>query len=66
MLKVITRGFKVTCNQEVAVLNSQKLFKGKSQFVVLDTAPTGHTLLLLDTTGSYYNEIMKTTLDPSE
>jgi arsenite-transporting ATPase len=59
MLKVITRGFKVTCNQEVAVLNIKSYSKGKSQFVVLDTAPTGHTLLLLDTTGSH-NEIMKT------
>ena len=32
----------------------------------MDTAPTGHTLLLLDTTGSYHKEVMKSTqLDPS-
>jgi arsenite-transporting ATPase len=27
----------------------------------MDTAPTGHTLLLLDTTGKYHKEILKTT-----
>ena len=27
------------------------------KFVVLDTAPTGHTLLMLDATGSYHREV---------
>jgi arsenite-transporting ATPase len=65
--KLLLEDLKSPCNQEVAVFNafSKAIQKGKSQFVVLDTAPTGHTLLLLDTTGSYHNEIMKTTkLDP--
>jgi arsenite-transporting ATPase len=29
------------------------------RFVVMDTAPTGHTLLLLDATGAYHREIAK-------
>jgi arsenite-transporting ATPase len=33
----------------------------KRQFVVIDTAPTGHTLLLLDTTGSYHKEVLRNT-----
>lgn len=31
----------------------------KRKFVVMDTAPTGHTLLLLDTAGSYHRDIMR-------
>jgi arsenite-transporting ATPase len=31
----------------------------KKKFVVMDTAPTGHTLLLLDTAGSYHRDIMR-------
>ncbi len=33
------------------------------KFVVMDTAPTGHTLLLLDATGAYHREIMRQTTD---
>jgi len=31
------------------------------RYVVLDTAPTGHTLLLLDTAGAYHREVMRST-----
>ena len=31
----------------------------KNQFVILDTAPTGHTLLLLDQTGAYHKDLMR-------
>jgi len=33
------------------------------KFVVMDTAPTGHTLLLLDATGAYHREIMRQATD---
>ncbi|MBC3789071.1 arsenical pump-driving ATPase [Spirosoma utsteinense] len=51
------------CTVEVAVFHafSAAIHRAKRQFVVMDTAPTGHTLLLLDTTGSYHREVMKNT-----
>lgn len=52
------------CTEEVAVFHafSAAIHRAKRQFVVMDTAPTGHTLLLLDTTGSYHREVMKNTV----
>ncbi|PSQ95544.1 MAG: arsenical pump-driving ATPase [Bacteroidetes bacterium SW_9_63_38] len=50
------------CTKEVAVFRAvaREIGKAQRQFVVMDTAPTGHTLLLLDTTGSYHREVMRT------
>jgi arsenite-transporting ATPase len=65
---LLIEDLKSPCSEEVAVFNafSKAIHKAKHQYVVMDTAPTGHTLLLLDTTGSYHKEVMKTTnLDPS-
>jgi len=47
------------CTEEIAVFRAfaREVAKGAGQFVVLDTAPTGHTLLLLDTTESYQREL---------
>lgn len=61
--KLLAEDLKSPCNEEVAVFNafSKAINKAKRQFVVMDTAPTGHTLLLLDTTGKYHQEILKTT-----
>jgi arsenite-transporting ATPase len=61
--KLLAEDLKSPCNEEVAVFNafSKAINKAKRQFVVMDTAPTGHTLLLLDTTGKYHKEILKTT-----
>jgi len=49
------------CTQEVAVFQafSHVILESRRKFVVLDTAPTGHTLLLLDTTGSYHRDIVR-------
>jgi len=65
--KLLAEDLKSPCNEEVAVFNafSKAINKAKRQFVVMDTAPTGHTLLLLDTTGKYHKEILKsTTMSP--
>jgi arsenite-transporting ATPase len=61
--KLLAEDLMSPCNEEVAVFNafSKAINKAKRQFVVMDTAPTGHTLLLLDTTGKYHKEILKTT-----
>lgn len=49
------------CTEEVAVFKafSEVVATAQDQWVVLDTAPTGHTLLLLDATGSYHRELMR-------
>ncbi|MFD6859162.1 arsenical pump-driving ATPase [Rhodococcus sp. NPDC060090] len=49
------------CTEEVAVFQafSKVIHESRRKFVVVDTAPTGHTLLLLDATGSYHREIAR-------
>ena len=49
------------CTDEVAVFRqfSRVVQESRRNFVVMDTAPTGHTLLLLDATGSYHREISR-------
>ncbi|MCA2971732.1 MAG: arsenical pump-driving ATPase, partial [Acidobacteriaceae bacterium] len=47
------------CTEEIAVFQafSRIIRESGRQFVVMDTAPTGHTLLLLDATGAYHREM---------
>jgi hypothetical protein len=49
------------CTEEVAVFHAfSKIVAGaRRELVIMDTAPTGHTLLLLDAAGSYHREIMR-------
>ncbi len=49
------------CTEEVAVFQafSRVISESQRKLVVVDTAPTGHTLLLLDATGSYHREIAR-------
>ncbi|BDE17222.1 arsenical pump-driving ATPase [Mycobacterium kiyosense] len=49
------------CTEEVAVFQafSKVIAESRRQFVVVDTAPTGHTVLLLDATGSYHREVAR-------
>jgi len=56
------------CTEEVAVFRAfaRTVAQGKEAFVVLDTAPTGHTLLLLDATESYHREIARKASDLPE
>ncbi|WP_444641561.1 arsenical pump-driving ATPase [Caproiciproducens sp. R1] len=50
------------CTQEIAVFRAfaEVVEKADDQVVVIDTAPTGHTLLLLESTQSYNHEIERT------
>ena len=56
------------CTEEIAVFRAfaRTVAEGKDAFVVLDTAPTGHTLLLLDATESYHREIARKASDMPE
>jgi arsenite-transporting ATPase len=49
------------CTEEIAVFRAfaRTVDQGKAGFVVLDTAPTGHTLLLLDATEAYHREVLR-------
>lgn len=49
------------CTEEIAVFQafSRILREAGKKFVVMDTAPTGHTLLLLDATGAYHREVAR-------
>lgn len=49
------------CTEEVAVFQqfSEAVRESRRKFVVIDTAPTGHTLLLLDAAGSYHRQIAR-------
>jgi arsenite-transporting ATPase len=56
------------CTEEIAVFRAfaRIVAQGQDQFVVLDTAPTGHTLLLLDATEAYHREIARKASDMPE
>jgi arsenite-transporting ATPase len=49
------------CTEEIAVFRAfaQTVAEGTERFVVLDTAPTGHTLLLLDAAEAYHRDVSR-------
>ena len=49
------------CTEEIAVFQafSRIISEADQKFVIMDTAPTGHTLLLLDATGAYHREFTR-------
>lgn len=51
------------CTEEIAVFRAfaKVVEKAEKEFVVIDTAPTGHTLLLLDAAQSYHKEMARAT-----
>lgn len=56
------------CTQEIAVFRAfaEIVKKSENEVIVIDTAPTGHTLLLLDSTQSYNKEIARSNGDIPE
>lgn len=53
------------CTEEIAVFRafSEAVERSSTGFIVLDTAPTGHTLLLLDAAEAYHREVLRSTGD---
>ena len=49
------------CTEEVAVFHAfaRVVSEARSAYVVLDTAPTGHSLLLMDATGAYHRQMLR-------
>ena len=58
-LAYVEEDLRSPCTQEIAVFRAfaNIVEKSEEQIVIIDTAPTGHTLLLLDSTQSYHREI---------
>ncbi|MDN3210789.1 arsenical pump-driving ATPase [Haemophilus sp. SZY H57] len=58
----IEENLRSPCTQEIAVFRAfaELVEKADDEIVVIDTAPTGHTLLLLDSTLSYHQEVQRT------
>lgn len=56
------------CTEEIAVFRAfaRIVAQGTDRFVVIDTAPTGHTLLLLDASESYHREVSRSISDIPE
>lgn len=64
-LALLEEDLRSPCTEEIAVFRAfaHTVAQGENGFVVLDTAPTGHTLLLLDATESYHKEVAKKSSD---
>ena len=58
----IEEDLRSPCTQEIAVFRAfaEVVEKADDEIIVIDTAPTGHTLLLLESTENYDREIRRT------
>jgi arsenite/tail-anchored protein-transporting ATPase len=61
-LDLLEEDLRSPCTEEIAVFRAfaRAIAEGEQGFVVLDTAPTGHTLLLLDAAEAYHREVSRT------
>ena len=59
--KLLEEDLRSPCTEEIAVFQafSRVIREADKRFVVMDTAPTGHTLLLLDAAGAYHREVVR-------
>ena len=65
---VLEEDLRSPCTEEIAIFRAfaRTVAGAQDGFVVLDTAPTGHTLLLLDAAQAYHREIARSTDVPEE
>jgi len=67
-LALLEEDLRSPCTEEIAVFSAfaRTVAAGEHGFVVLDTAPTGHTILLLDAAEAYHREVTRTMSDLPE
>jgi arsenite-transporting ATPase len=67
-LALMEEDLRSPCTEEIAVFRAfaKIVEQGTDRFVVIDTAPTGHTLLLLDASESYHREVTRSMSDIPE
>lgn len=67
-LALLKEDLRSPCTEEIAVFRAfaDAVAQGEDRFVVIDTAPTGHTILLMDATESYHREVARTQSDAPE
>ncbi len=58
---LLEEDLKSPCIEEIAVFQAfaRTVFNADNRITVIDTAPTGHTILLLDAAQSYHREVLK-------
>jgi arsenite-transporting ATPase len=61
-LAALEEDLRSPCTEEIAVFRAfaEVVAAGSDRFVVVDTAPTGHTILLLDAAEAYHREVTRT------
>jgi arsenite-transporting ATPase len=64
-MALLEEDLRSPCTEEIAVFSAfaRTVAEGEDGFVVLDTAPTGHTILLLDAAEAYHREVTRTMSD---
>jgi arsenite-transporting ATPase len=67
-LALLQEDLRSPCTEEIAVFRAfaQAVAQGEEGFVIFDTAPTGHTILLLDAALAYHREVSRQTSSTSE
>lgn len=67
-LELLREDLRSPCTEEIAVFRAfaEIVSEGVNRFVVIDTAPTGHTILLMDATESYHRDVARTQSDAPE
>jgi arsenite-transporting ATPase len=64
-LALLEEDLRSPCTEEIAIFRAfaRVVAEASDRFVILDTAPTGHTLLLIDSSEAYHREVMRNTTD---
>ena len=67
-LALLQEDLRSPCTEEIAVFRAfaDTVAQGTDRFVVIDTAPTGHSILLMDATEAYHREVTRTKSDAPE